>query len=102
MNQTIMSKIHNIHTLDNELQHLKKKARELETKLDHNTNDLRHNFGEMAWNSLLGSMREQNIVAGVADRLFHSSKLQDSVFGFVEKLTERISGFFNKAKEKVS
>ena len=96
MNQNIMSRIHNIHSLDTELRYLKKKALELEKKLDHNANDLRQNFGGMTWNSLLGTMREQDIISGVADRILHSSKIQDSVYGIIDKVSNVIASIKSK------
>ena len=93
-----MSKIHNIHSLDSELRHLKKKAGELEKKLDHNANELRKNFGGMTWNSLLGTVREQSIIAGVADRILHSAKLQDNVYGAIDK----VASFVATVKSKFS
>lgn len=96
MNLNTMSKIHNLDSLDRELHHLKKQVRDLEKKLEMNSHELKSNFGGMAWNSLLGTMRNQDIVSGVADRLLHSSKIQDNVYGIIDKLTNFIATIKSK------
>jgi hypothetical protein len=93
-----MSRIHNLDSLDRELHHLKKQARDIEKKLELNSHELKENFGGMAWNSLLGTMRNQDIVSGVADRILHSSKIQDNVYGIIDK----VSNFVATVKSKIT
>jgi hypothetical protein len=94
-----MSRIHNVNSLETEIRFLKRKAQEIEKKLEHNVDDLRHNFGGMALNSVFGAMKDQNVVSVLTDRLLYGSKLQDGVVGALDKLSALFSRLFGKKSD---
>lgn len=91
-----MSRIHNVNSLETEIRYLKRKARDIEKKLEHNVDDLRENFGGMALNSIFGAMKDQSVMSVLADRVLYGSKLQDGVVGVLDKLSAFFTKLFGK------
>lgn len=99
MKPKLMSRIHNLNSLETEIRYLKSKARDIEKKLDHNVDELRQNFGGMALNSVFGAMKDQSVVSVLADRVLYGSKLQDGVVSALDKLSALFSRLFGKKSD---
>jgi uncharacterized protein YlxW (UPF0749 family) len=83
--------IHNLNSLEKELQRLQSKSEELENKLDGNLHHLQDNYSSMIMNSVLQKgVNIKNTVAGtIAGAVLGNDKLQQALSKILNNLLDR-------------
>ncbi len=84
-------------TLDAEIKRLKKKALELEDRFNESADELKDNYGKMAFNSFVGNrIRRIPLVGALLYPWLTDPAVQNAVQQFSEKILEKASGYMQK------
>ena len=105
-------KIRNVASLEAEIVRLNLRAIELENKLEDNIDELKDNFGSMAFNSVFkrkntpygSSVNGNHFWSAFTTRVLDNEKLQSNIGNaverFVEKLSEGVENLFGRVFKK--
>jgi hypothetical protein len=89
-----MGKIKNLHTLELEMERMDLRLKHIEQKLDGNISDLRENAGSMAFNSILGQEKKQQLHhfwSRMAEKLLDNPRLQNNIGKWVDKMADKLA-----------
>ena len=91
--------IKNIIDLDKAIRELKKKQKDLESKLDANMQSLKSNYFGMTLNTVFGSKKKASsgFWSEILGRFMESEKLQNSVSKLAETLADKVGEGLNRA-----
>lgn len=89
--------IYDITTLDAEIKRLKKKAVELEGRFNESADELKDNYGKMAFNSFVGNrIRNIPLIGSALYPWLTDPAVQDAIQQLSEKILKRASRYLQK------
>jgi hypothetical protein len=95
--------IRNLDTLEKEIYKRKLRLKEIESTLGNNVDHMKENFGQMALQTIMGSVSSSpmGIAGNLALKAINNEKLQNSLAEFVERLAEKIGDGIQKVTDKI-
>lgn len=89
--------IYDITTLDAEIKRLKKKVHELEDQFNESADELKDNYGSMAFNSFVGNnIRKIPLLGAFLYPWLTNPAIQENIQRFSENMLEKASDFLQK------
>lgn len=75
-----------MQSLDLEIRRLKTRCGEIEAELDNNMDELKENYGKMAFNSIIGNrLKSLPLIGAAAGAILGSSAIRDFIISFVAR-----------------
>ncbi|PWT95899.1 MAG: hypothetical protein C5B52_16900 [Bacteroidetes bacterium] len=95
-------RIRDMESLDDEIDRLKLKCRDIEGKFDENIDQLKDNYAMMAFNSVIGNrLKAVPLVGDIAAIAINNEKVQNFIQELIDKLIKKSSGAFEKLAIKI-
>lgn len=89
-----MGKIKNLYTLEQEMEKMELRLKNIELRLDHNLSDLRDNAGIMVVNSIIGQERKEKLHhfwSRMAEKLMDNPRLQNNIGKWIDKMADKLA-----------
>ena len=95
--------IKSVDALEKEIYKRRLRLRDIEKNLGQNVDYMRDNFGSMAFQSILGpgKSNEMGLTGNLMLKAINNEKLQNSLAEFVERLAEKIGDGIYKVTDKI-
>lgn len=78
--------IYDMQSLDLEIRRLKNRCKQIEVELDNGMDDLKENYGKMAFNSfIVNQVKNLPFIGATAGALLGSTAIRNFIGGFIEK-----------------
>ena len=96
-------KIHDMAGLDREIDRLRTRQKQLETRLDENFGKLRKNYGSMVMNAVFSQFNpaSNNIWASLIGRVLENEKIRTGMNNLVDAVTNKVGEGVNAVTQKI-